>query len=195
MKEIWKSVPIKEYEGLYQVSNLGRVRNKDRWIHQKNNSKSFKKGRILKPLSNAKGYYKVALCNKPHRKRIYVHRLVALAFIPNLNNLPEINHKDENTHNNCASNLEWCSRLYNINYGTLNKRRIKSFEKPVAQFDKNNNLIKVFECAKDASIATGISRSSIQGVASHYTYHTKYGETKVRQIAGGYKWKYIEKGK
>lgn len=195
MKEIWKNVPIKEYEGLYQVSNLGRVRSKDRWIHQKNNSKSFKKGRILKSLSNDKGYYKVVLCNKPHRKRFYVHRLVALAFIPNLNNLPEINHKDENTHNNCASNLEWCSRLYNINYGTLNERRIKSVEKPVAQLDKNNKLIKVFECAKDASIATGISQSSIQGVASHYTYHTKYGETRVRQIAGGYKWKYIEKGK
>lgn len=195
MKEVWRNVPIKEYAHLYQVSNLGHVRSKDRWIKQKNGSKAFKTGRILKPLSDGRGYLKVVLCNKPYRRRLFIHRLVALAFIPNPNNLPEVNHINENKRDNCASNLEWCTRLYNINYGTLNKRRIKTVEKAVAQIDTKGKIIKIFHSANEASITTGINRSSIQGVASHYVYYNKNGERRRRQTAGGYKWKYIKKGK
>ena len=108
MDEIWKD--IENYNGDYQVSNLGRV-------------KSFAIGeRILKPTDNGKGYLIVGLSCKAHRKNHYVHRLVAFAFIDNPNEYSEINHKDENIQNNSYENLEWCSRKYNCNYGSHNEK-------------------------------------------------------------------------
>lgn len=121
--EQWK--PIVGYEGLYEISNLGRVKNL-----------KFGKEKILKPANN-RGYLRVCLCRDGKGKMLSVHRLVAEAFIPNPMGLPEVNHKDENKINNCVSNLEWCNRLYNNNYGTHNKRVAASqrnhpaFSKPV----------------------------------------------------------------
>ena len=100
-------VTVKDYEN-YQVSNLGNVRN-------------CKTGRILKP-STVWGYLTVCLHENRKQKTCRVHKLVAIAFIPNPNNLRCINHKDENKLNNCVNNLEWCSIEYNNNYGTRNKR-------------------------------------------------------------------------
>lgn len=116
MNEIWKDV--KGYEGLYQVSNLGRVKSLDR-IDRKGR---LRKGRILKPSSNGRGYLNVCLTvdNIPHT--IKVHRLVAEAFISNPDNLPQVNHKDEIKTNNHADNLEWCTAEYNSNYGSRNVR-------------------------------------------------------------------------
>lgn len=107
--EIWKD--IEGYEGLYQVSNEGRV-------------KSFWSGKekILKQ-HNCKGYLEVGLYKKEDKQKYkLIHRLVAETFIPNPNNLPQINHKDENKTNNSVDNLEWCSRSYNINYGSRNEK-------------------------------------------------------------------------
>lgn len=109
MEEIWKSIPGFED---YTVSNLGRVMNKH--------------GRIMK-LSNHKQGYKLIGLKKD--KKLYcrqVHRLVALAFIPNPDNLPQVNHKDECKTNNCVDNLEWCDAKYNINYGTGIQRHAAS---------------------------------------------------------------------
>ena len=119
MGEIWKDIP--EYESLYQVSNLGNVRVLDRMVNSgiKNNSSVKRKGQILKQRVN-QGYYEVALSKNCKKKFLKVHRLVALAFIPNADNLPSINHKDENKLNNCVNNLEWCSIKYNCNYGSRN---------------------------------------------------------------------------
>lgn len=111
--ETWKD--IKGYEGLYQISNLGRVKN-------------IKKQKILNPL-NINNYLKVVLSKKGKVQNKYIHRLVAETFIPNDNNYKEINHKDENSLNNCLSNLEWCNHKYNINYGTGNLRRSISEKK------------------------------------------------------------------
>lgn len=108
MREIWKD--IKGYEGIYQVSNRGNVRS----LH-------YNKLRILTPLSK-QGYYSVALSVNSKCKHFPIHRLVAEAFIPNPSNLPEINHKDEDGTNNSVDNLEWCTREYNNNYGSRNKR-------------------------------------------------------------------------
>lgn len=107
--EVWKD--IDGYDGLYQVSNMGRV-------------KSFKWGkeRILKPYETGNGYLRVELQSKPFK----LHRLVAQAFIPNPDNLPFVNHKDENPKNNMVDNLEWCDNKYNINYGTTQERRIST---------------------------------------------------------------------
>lgn len=109
MEEIWKE--IQDYPG-YKVSNLGRVMNKH--------------GRIMKPSNHKQGYKLIGLKKD---KKLYcrqVHRLVALAFIPNPDNLPQVNHKDECKTNNCVDNLEWCDAKYNINYGTGIQRHAAS---------------------------------------------------------------------
>ena len=115
MKEVWKD--IKGYEGLYQVSNLGRIKSVDRIIKRKKNGDYFQKGRILNLQIAKNGYYicKLSYQNKKPSKN--VHKLVAEAFISNPNNYPCINHKDENKLNNNVNNLEWCTCKYNNNYG------------------------------------------------------------------------------
>lgn len=123
MEEIWK--PIKGYEGLYEVSNLGRVRSLDRCVVYANGQVHIHRGKILRPgISN--GYMQVHLCKCGDMKQPLVHRLVADAFIPNPENLPQVNHKDENPSNNEVSNLEWCTSEYNINYGTRKEKVMKS---------------------------------------------------------------------
>lgn len=107
---------IAGYEGLYQVSNWGTV--KSLGNGNSNNSKE----KILKPTKDKKGYLTVDLYKDGKRKIYKVHRLVAQTFIENPNNLPQVNHKDENKKNNAASNLEWCDAKYNINYGTRNEK-------------------------------------------------------------------------
>lgn len=98
--------PVERYEGIYWISNKGRIRNK--------------KGQIMRPVDNGKGYLRYNLFrHKGRGKTEYAHRLIAEAFIPNPNGLPEINHKDENKKNNDINNLEWCSHKYNQGYGTL----------------------------------------------------------------------------
>lgn len=101
MEEIWKT--IKDYEGLYEVSNWGRVRN-------------TRTGRVLRHWKDEDGYLLVNLCKDGVRKHYKVHRLVAQAFIPNPDGLPEVNHIDQNKENNCVENLEWCDRAYNVRY-------------------------------------------------------------------------------
>jgi hypothetical protein len=114
MDEVW--VDIKDYEGQYQVSNTGYV-------------KSVKRNRILKA-TNVDGYLQISLSDHGHIKKCLIHRLVAEAFIPNCNNLPYVNHRDENTMNNSVENLEWCTLLYNSNYGSRNSRISESHRHP-----------------------------------------------------------------
>ena len=118
--EIWKS--IQEFDGLYEVSNMGRVRTIPHLSNYKGKSKRHIKGRIKKISSDKNGYSFVSLYRGKSKKLRKVHRLVAEAFIENPNNLPQINHKDEQKTNNSVSNLEWCSAKYNNNFGTRNAR-------------------------------------------------------------------------
>ena len=111
--EEWRE--IEGYEGLYQVSNLGRVKS------LKNHKGTYRE-KILKPTSDKLKYERVALYKNGKQKRFQIHRLVATAFILNPNNLPCVNHIDENPSNNHVSNLEWCTYEYNINYGSRNKK-------------------------------------------------------------------------
>lgn len=142
MVEIWKDV--KGYEGLYQVSNLGRV-------------KSFREGTkfgkqkeyILKPWLINSGYHVVMLYKEDRSKRKYqLHRLVAETFIENSENLPCINHKDENKINNNASNLEWCTYSYNNNYGTARERAIKTRMKYIRQQNLDGKTLALY-CSID----------------------------------------------
>ena len=125
MIEEWKPVPIDEYKEIYEVSNFGRVRSVDRYVNC-NGGKKFHKGKILKPAINKCGYQHISLsCNqKLHTFRVC--RLVAKAFVPNPNNLPCVNHKDEDKTNDVYTNLEWCDYMYNNNYGTRNERIVKA---------------------------------------------------------------------
>ena len=116
MNEEWRT--IEGYEGLYEVSNLGRVRSLDMYVKCGYGNYRLHKGKVLSPTKDTNGYLRVVLsCNGKH-KSITVHRLVAQTFILNPDNLPEVNHKDEDKTNNNVDNLEWCNRKYNINYGS-----------------------------------------------------------------------------
>lgn len=115
--EQWK--PVEGFEN-YEVSSLGRVKSLG-------NNKS-RKEKILKPSDNGGGYLLVQLCKNGKHKHFLIHRLVATAFIPNPEGLPEVNHKDEVKYNNVVDNIEWCSRCYNANYGTRTKRTSKPVE-------------------------------------------------------------------
>lgn len=167
INEIWKN--IDGYEGLYQISNLGRVKSLG---NEKN-----RKERILKLTKNKKtGYLQVGLHKEGKAKRINVHRLVASAFIENPNNLPFINHIDEDKTNNSVSNLEWCDAKYNNNYGTRNKRIGVAFSKKVLCLETG----VTYSSTMDANIQTGINQSNISKCC--------LGN---RKTAGGYHWQYI----
>lgn len=127
MKEIWKD--IQGYEGIYQVSNLGRVRSVDRVVIHKDGVKHLYRGRVLKPHYNTSKYLAIGLHYNGISNTYLVHRLVAQVFIPNPNNLPEVNHIDEVITNNKVDNLEWCTSEYNNNYGNHNKNTAKSIRK------------------------------------------------------------------
>ena len=171
--ETWQ--PVKGYDGLYEVSDKGRVR-----------SLKFCKERILKPIKEHGGYLRVNLCKEGKVKHTLVHRIVADTFIPNPNNLETVNHKDEVKTNNVASNLEWMSQKDNNNYGTHNKRVSEaninhpSRSKQVQMFDKQTGeLLATFPSTGEAARVTGIKRASISNCC-----------TGISKSAGGYIWRY-----
>lgn len=153
MNEIWKNAV--GYEGLYEVSNLGRVRSVDRY----DSLGHFRESIILRQHLDHNGYKFVALFKDGKRKSIKIHRIVAMAFIPNPNNLPQVNHIDENKINNNVDNLEWCDCKYNCNYGTRNERTAKArinhpnTSKQVILIDLNNGKSFIFpslsECSRE----------------------------------------------
>ena len=118
---------IKNYEGLYAVTSCGKV-----W--------SYRNEKFLKPKVNNDGYLRVNLYKDRKAKTYTIHRLVAEAYIPNTDNLPQINHKDENKTNNCLQNPEWCDSKYNANYGTHIEKMSNSLKKPILQYDLNRNV-------------------------------------------------------
>lgn len=163
--EIWKD--IKGYEGLYQVSNLGRVK-----------SFKFNKERLLK-LRFTGRYYQAILTKNSKQKSYLIHRLVATYFIPNPENLPQVNHKDEDKANNSVDNLEWCNAKYNIHYGTGLQRRIATQCKPVLCVETGMNYPSAVEAGKQIGICHRHIGACCKGK---------------RKTTGGYHWKYIEQG-
>ena len=147
--EIWKD--IKGYEGLYQISNEGRVRSLDKWMPHRF-GKQFIKGIIKKQKINKYGYFTVNLKKDDVLKTYNVHRLVAQTFIPNPDNLPQVNHKDECKTNNRLENLEWCTSKYNVNYGTGIKRMAKSRSKAVVLCNSEDKPLVVFNTIKSVKI-------------------------------------------
>lgn len=175
--EEWR--PVVGYEGLYEVSNLGEIRSLDRMTVMKNGVTRITHGKILKQgRYNSKSTYRgVTLCQNGIMKKHSVHRLVALAFIPNPDNLPEINHKDENKQNNCVDNLEWCDRWYNNTYGTAKLRAAATSGKPVLQL-RNGVIVNAWPSQGLAAAFTGASQSGISACLR--------GEC---ETSGGFEWK------
>ena len=172
MREVWKD--IKGYEGLYQVSNLGRVKSLDRIVYQKNSfgniQKNIYKGKILSLFEDKDGYLRVNLKKDKKMKQYGVHVLVANTFL-NINkfkymeyedlskidiNRLQINHKNENKKDNCIDNLEFCTVAYNTNYG--------SREQKIIQLDLSGKIIKVWDSRKKASKELHISRNTINEI-------------------------------
>ena len=176
--EIWKDV--KDFEGYYQISNYGRVRSLDRYARIGNGGYRLVKGKMLRHYYCPGGYQQVNLARRQTATPKLIHRLVAEAFIPNPNNYPQVNHKDENKSNNHYANLEWCTPAYNANYGTRNERsRANRKTKAVNQYDVNGNFIKRGGCISDACRETGADVSAIIRVCQG------------RQITAlGYVWEY-----
>lgn len=149
-KEEWK--PIEGFNGLYEISNKGMVRNAS---NQK----------IKKQHVDNVGYYAVSLSKN---NRIYlhrVHRLIAIAFIPNPLNLPCINHKDENKLNNSIENLEWCTKAYNNTYGGRVGRITNKKKKIVLQIKESGEIIKEWDSVKQAATVLNLSEISISRYA------------------------------
>ena len=187
MQEIWKD--IKGYEGLYQVSNLGRV-------------KSLRYNRLMSLRTDYRGYLDVMFSVDAKTKRYKVHRLVAQAFIPNTENKPQVNHKDENKQNNNVENLEWCTNEYNSNYGTVRERRLKTAlknrkenpkkykknysrksnfwqPKEITQYSLDGKFIKNWDSMKEASKELKIPPQNISECCRG-----------IRKKAKGFIWKY-----
>ena len=179
-KEIWR--PIKGYEGLYEVSNLGRIRSLDRITNYANGEKHLWKGRIMKPAKNKNGYLICDLHKNSKRKTFNVHRLVAQAFIKNPDNLPVINHKDEDKTNNCVDNLEWCTYSYNNSYGEAFQSMKRKLSKTVLQIDiETNQIIAEYTSLTEAARQTNFSKGDISNCCTG-----RYNKHK------GFKWKYKE---
>ena len=175
MSEVWKD--IVNYEGFYQVSNLGRVRSLDRY----DNRGIFHESQIIKPKQHPCGYYGIGLWKEGKQSQFLIHRLVAQAFIPNENDLPDINHRNEDKTDNRVANLEWCDHIYNMRFGTRGERcRKKADCHAVVQMDMEGNVIAEFEAIKVAARVVGINN------AETITKCCKGA----RPSAGGYKWKY-----
>ena len=162
--EIWKD--IEGYENLYQVSNMGRIR-------------SVKTGRIRKSVTYSSGYQYVNLSKNNSTKIYLIHRLVAKAFLPNPDNLPQVNHKNEQKDCNMVTNLEWCSKEYNINYGTRNEKVAEVNSKPVLAI-KDDKICMFFKSTWEAG-KNEFQQGHICGCC--------LGNRKTHK---GYQWKYVE---
>lgn len=181
---MWKEIP--GYEGLYSVNELGDVLS-----HPKRNGMKIAEEKILKHTIPKTGYHRVFFKVNKKQKSTFVHRCVALAFIPNPNNYSQVNHLDGNKRNNNVNNLEWCNASQNQkhSYNVLGKKKSRAWlgkfgknhcsSKKIIQLDLNNKFIKEFAGQHEAQRETGIHQANI----------TKCVNGK-RNQAGGFKWQF-----
>ena len=175
--EEWKDIP--GYEGLYQASTEGRIRSlpKPSRIRRGNKIVPFTyPGKIISVSQTKKGYLMTALFKEGKLKSYTIHRLIANTFIPNPENLPQINHKNEIKNDNRVCNLEWCTNLYNRNYGT-NK---DNFKKKVIRVSESGEEV-VYNSVTEGAKANGMNKTSVSACCR--------GK---RKQAGGYKWKFLK---
>lgn len=174
--EIWKDIP--GYEGIYQASSLGRIKRLAHWKNQRTKRLSkyypyhMLAEKIMKPHSVG-SYFTISFSKDRTTRTELVHRVVARTFLPNTENLPEVNHKDCNGKNNRVENLEWCDRKYNINYANRTEKAMKAIEKKVQCIETG----KVYDSGAKAAEALGLQKSKISLVCN--------GK---RKTTGGFHW-------
>lgn len=161
MKEVWKDIP--SYEGYYSVSNLGRVMSHTRKIRYPNGHIHTYHRRFLRPRTSTNGYQNVALQKNKNYKSCSVHRLVAKIFVPNPENLPQVNHIDGNKTNNNASNLEWCSPSYNVNHAIRIGLKKPSREKRIKCIETGVVYKSISEAARKLKCSRSNIRDCVNG--------------------------------
>ena len=176
--EVWKDVD--GFQGVLQVSNLGRVRTLDHYVrHQREQYKKFVKGKIRKLMIGNSGYYYIMLTYNAKNYHLQVHRMVAKAFIPNEFNKPQVNHKNHNKLDNRVENLEWCTpsenmiHAYKNNLIPLNKIGHSGKSNPSARavdaYTKDGEFIGHFDTMKDASKELGVAMSGVCNCCTGYS--------------------------
>lgn len=189
MKEEWRT--IKGTNDKYSVSNLGNVKRNEHYTivsptsQHPNGAKMFYEEKEVKGYIDKEGY-RIVYLQAPNKKITKkVHRLVAEAFIPNPNNLSQVNHKDENRLNNSVQNLEWCDAKYNANHGTRKDKLKKISGIRVAQYDLSGNLIKIWDSISQASQYFGTKTTAgIRRVCKKEPGRNTYK---------GFIWRYVDK--
>ena len=180
--EEWRDV--KGYEGLYQVSSMGRVKSLERKLPHWRGGERTVKERILKPVMDKGGYLRVGLCDGEKRKTFKVHRLVCEAYHENPDNKPQVNHINEIKTDNRACNLEWATARENSNFGTRNERIGKKSaitkSKPICQYTLDEKIVKTWASLTEVKRKTGFSQGNISEVANGN-----------RKTAYGFIWKYV----
>ena len=188
MEEIWKT--IEDYPN-YMVSNMGRVKRLSTGYYRRTE-------KILNPQIQSNGYLHINLSQKGKTKCFLVHRLIAQVFIPNPNNLPQVNHINENKTDNRVENLEWCDRKYNINYGNGISKRVKTNKengtykkigeinskirsKSILQFSKDNSFIRKWDSIIDVQRELGYDNRQICSCLKNR-----------QKTAKGFKWVYAD---
>lgn len=178
--ECWRWIP--GYEGIYQVSTRGRVRSVDRWVTYSDGSKHLHEGRILKPARNKNGYFRVDLCRNDKHRNFSIHRLVAMAWIDNSEEKPEINHIDEDKSNNDVYNLEWSTAKENSNFGTRNKRVADRLSKAVQAIDPKTGVVvmefpSTAEAGRNGFLFRNISLCCLGKQRTHKGFIWRYKES------------------
>lgn len=174
---LWKDVV--GFEGLYIVSNQGEIRSVDHYVRC-NSGMRLVKGRTLKPCDRGNGYPFVTMGKDGKQYNMSIHRVVAMAFLPNPYNLPEVNHKDTNTFNYSLDNLEWCDRQYNNNYFDRAYKAAREKRKRIVQI-KNGIVVKIWNSISEIERNMKISAGNISECCNGR-----------RNTAGGYSWKFEE---
>lgn len=163
MEEIWKG--IKDYEGIYQCSNTGKIRTLDRIVTEKNGKTQFRRGQEIKLRLNKNGYLQFALNKNANRRMVYVHVIIAQTFLSNPDNLKTVNHKDGNKTNNNINNLEWCSYSENNkhSYSILNRSIADegAIPKPTYIINTENNICSYYPSITAATYGIGLSHTQI----------------------------------
>lgn len=178
---IWNAVV--GYEGLYEVSNMGDVRSLEIYVNCKGGAKRLSKGRMMPIRKNNRGYCTVSLHHNNKTNRFLLHRIVAEAFIPNPNNLPQVNHLDEDIENNSVTNLEWVSDDDNKRHSSIENGGTQRPKRPVVVTNIETNEVCCFGGLREAERALGLEHKSALSVVKGKQKQTK-GYV-IRYVKGG----------